>query len=142
MKYLMEAKRQNKIELMLISQNINETIHGNTRLDFPNIVMFLHGTPAATDDVSRALFGTYQYHFSVPVAGNTPHIAFSIKRSVHWQTQSEERLRVRSQDLYAKPTIFGRSSDYLALKTTANANVYLIPAADFLPTVSGVSMVV
>lgn len=142
LKYLMEAKRQNKIELMLISQNINEAMHGNTWLDFPNIVMFLHGTSAATDDVSGALFGTYQYHFSVPVASNTPHIVFSIKRSVHWQTQSEERLRVRSQDLYAKPTIFGRSSDYLAVKTTANANVYLIPVTDFLPVVSGVSMVV
>lgn len=140
LKYLLEAKRQNKIELMLISQNINEAMHGNAGFDFPNIVMFLHGTPAATDDVSGALFGTYQYHFSVPVAGNTPHVVFSIKRSVHWQIQNEERLRVRSQDLYAKPTIFGRSSDHLALKTTANANVYLIPAADFLPAASGVPM--
>lgn len=140
LKYLMEAKRQNKIELMLITQNINEAMHGNAGVDFPNIVMFIHGTPATTDDVSGALFGTYQYYFPVPVASNTPHVILSIKRSLHWQIQSEERLRVRCQDLYAKPTVFGRPSDYLAVKTSTNANVYLIPASDFLPTVVGVPM--
>ena len=90
LKYLMETKRQNKIELILISQNINEMMHGREGLDFSNIVMFIHGTPAATDDISGALFGSYQHYFPVPVAGNTPHVIFSIKRSVQWQIQSEE----------------------------------------------------
>ena len=78
----------------------------------------------------------------IPVAGNTPHIFFSIKKAVRWQIQREERLRVRSQDLYAKPAILRKQSDYLAVKTTANDNVYLIPTSDFLPIVSGVPMVV
>lgn len=142
LKYLMETKRQNKIELILISQNINEMMHGREGLDFSNIVMFIHGTPAATDDISGALFGSYQYYFPAPVAGNTPHVIFSIKHSVQWQLQSEERLRIRSQDLYAKQTILGHSSDYLAVKTTANANVYLIRVADFLPASTGVPLVV
>ena len=138
MQYLMQTRRQGKIELMMVSQNIREAMHGNAQLDFPNVVLFHHGTPAATDDLSRDLFGTYQYHYPVPVAGNTPHILVSFKRAVHWQSQAEERLRVRSQDMYAKPGIFGRTSDYLAVKTTANANVYLVHTADFLPAVAGV----
>lgn len=50
--------------------------------------------------------------------------------------------RIRSQDLYAKKTILGHSSDYLAVKTTANANVYLIHVSDFLPALTGVPLVV
>ena len=142
MQYLMQTRRQGKIELMMASQNAREAMHGNAELDFPNVVLFHHGTPAATDDLSRNLFGSYQYHYPVPVAGNTPHILVSFKRAVHWQSQAEERLRVRSQDMYAKPGLFGRSSDYLAVKTTANANVYLVHTSDFLPSVAGVPVVV
>lgn len=137
MKYLMQIRRQGKVELMMVSQNIKEAMHGNAELDFPNVVLFHHGTPAATDDLSKDLFGPYQYHYPVPVAGDTPHIVVSFKRAVHWQSQAEERLRVRSQDMYAKQGIFGRTSEYLAVKTTANANVYLIRTSDFLPAASG-----
>lgn len=142
LKYLMQAKRQGKVELIMVSQNVKESLHGNPELDFENVVMFSHGTSASTDDISRNLFGTYQHHVPVPVAGNTPHIFFSIKKAVHWQMQSEERLRVRSQDLCARPTILGSQSDYLAVKTTANANIYLIHTSDFLPAVEKVPMVV
>lgn len=34
-------------------------------------MLFHHGTPTATDDLSRYLFGSYQYHNPVPVAGDT-----------------------------------------------------------------------
>ena len=138
MKYLMQTRRQGKIELMMVSQNVRESMHGNVELDFPNVVLFHHGTPAATDDLSRDLFGSYQYHYPAPVTGDTPHILVSFKRAVHWQPQTEERLRVRSQDMYARPGLFGGTSDYLAVKTTANANVYLIRTSDFLPAGAGV----
>lgn len=138
MKYLMHVRHQGKIELMMISQNARETMHGNAELDFPNVVLFHHGTPAATDELSRDLFGSYQYHYPAPVIGDTPHILVSFKRAVHWQPQTEERLRVRSQDMYARPGLFGGSSDYLAVKTTANANVYLIRTSEFLPVAGGV----
>lgn len=87
-------------------------------------------------------FRSYIDYFPVPVAGNTPHVFFSIERTVNWQIQSEERPRVRSQDLYAKLSFWGRSSTYLAVKTTANANIYLIPITDFLPAVTGVPVIV
>ena len=138
MKYLMQIKRQGKIELMIVSKNIRNAMPGNTVLDFQNVVLFHHGTTAVTDDLSRDLFGTYQYHYPVPVAGDTPHILVSIKHAVHWQSQPEERLRIRSQDMYSKPGIFSRSSDYLAVKTSANANVYLVHTSDFLPVVAEV----
>ena len=142
MKYLMQTRRQGKIELMMVSQNVREAMHGDAKLDFPNVVLFHHGTPAATDDLSRDLFGSYQYHYPAPVAGDTPHILLSFKRAVHWQSQTEERLRVRSQDMYARRGFLGGPSDYLAVKTTANANVYLIRTSDFLPAVAGVPAVV
>ena len=142
MKYLMQARRQGKIELTIVSQNVRESMHRNAELDFPNVVLFHHGTPAATDDLSRDMFGSYQYHYPAPVVGDTPHILVSFKRAVHWQPQTEERLRVRSQDMYAKLGLFGETSDYLAVKTTANANVYLIRTSDFLPAVAGVPVVV
>lgn len=44
--------------------------------------------------------------------------------------------------MYAKPGLFGGTSEYLAVKTTANANVYLIRTSDFLPAVAGVPAVV
>lgn len=141
MKYLMQTRRQGQIELMMVSQNVREAMHGNAELDFPNVVLFHHGTPAATDDLSRDLFGSYQYHYPAPVAGDTPHILVSFKRAVHWQPQTEERLRVRSQDMYARLGFFGGTSDCLAVKTTANANVYLIRTSDFLPAVARVPVV-
>ena len=142
MQYLMQTRRQGKIELMMVSQNVREAMHGNTGLDFPNVVFFHHGTPAATDDLSGNLFGSYLYHYPVPVAGNTPHILISIKKEVHWHIETEERLRVRSQDMYATPGLFVRPSDYLAVKTTANANVYLVHISDFLPAAERVPAVV
>ncbi len=142
MKYLMQSRRQGKVELVMVSRNVKESMHGYAELDFSNVVMFLHGTTAATDDLSRDLFGVYPHHFPVPVAGNTPHVLFSIKRAVHWQMQSEERLRVRSQDLYARRSFFGRFSEFLAVKSAANTNVYLIPVSDFLPAVLETPVVV
>jgi hypothetical protein len=142
MQYLMQARRQGKIELMVVSQNVKEAMHGYSELDFPNVVLFHHGTSTATDDLSRDFFGSYQYHYPVVVTGAPPHIIFTFKHDVKFAIQTEERLRVRSQDMYAKPAIFGRVSDYLAIKTTANANVYLIRTSDFLPTVADVPVVV
>lgn len=142
LKFLLQSRRQRKIELVLVSQNIKDVMRGNMELDFSNIVMFLHGTSAITDEVSTDLFGSYQYHFPVPTAGNTPHVFFSVKKAVHWQVQSEERPRVRSLDLYARPLLFGKTSDYLAIRTIVNANVYLIHVSDFLPVSAGVPLMV
>lgn len=142
LKYLMQIRRQGKIELMIVSQNVKEAMHGNINVDFPNVVLFHHGTSAATEALSRELFGCYQYHYPAPVAGDTPHVLVSFKRTVHWQPQTEERLRVRSQDMYAKQGLFGATSEYLAVKTTSNANIYLIRTSDFLPPVPSVPVVV
>lgn len=136
MQDLMQTRRHGKIELMMVSQNIREAMHGNADLNFSNAILFHHGTPAATDELSKDLFGIYQYHYPVPVVGNTPHILMSFKRAVHWQIHTEERLRVRSQDMYTKPGIFGKMSDGLVVKTKANANVYLVCTSDFLAAVA------
>ena len=132
MRYIMQLKRQGRIELIVISQNVKESMKGNADLDFANVVLFQHGTPTATEEISKALFGTYQYHKPMPNAVKPPALLFTFQRAVNWQIQSEERLRVRSEDLSARPGICGRQSDYLAVKTTANNNIYFIHTADFL----------
>ena len=85
-----------------------------------------------TEELSRDLFGTYQYHFPVPTAGNPPAMLFTLKKEIHWQISTEERLRIRAVDMYGKQSLFGGKSDYLAVKTSANGNVYLIETAIFL----------
>jgi signal-transduction protein with cAMP-binding, CBS, and nucleotidyltransferase domain len=51
---------------------------------------------------------------------------------MHWQVNTEERLRVRAEDLYGVSTLFSKAVEHIAVKTTANANVYLIPKNAFL----------
>ena len=84
-----------------------------------------------TEELSRDLFGTYQYHFPVPTAGNPPAMFFTLKKEIHWQMSSEERLRIRAVDMSGKQSVFGKNSNYLVVKTTANENVYLIDTEMF-----------
>ena len=56
-----------------------------------------------------------------------------MKTAVHWTIAVHERLRVRAEDLYARQGIFIRGSDLLAVKTTANNNIYLVDSSIFLP---------
>ncbi len=130
LKYLFQVKRQGKIELILISKNVKEAVH-NIKLDFSNVILFQHNMAMVTEELSRDLFGTYQYHFPVPTAGNPPAMFFTLKKEVHWQISSEERLRIRAADMCGKQSLFGKNSDYLAVKTAANGNVYLIETAIF-----------
>lgn len=132
LKYLFQMKRQGKIELILISTNVKESVYG-MRLNFANLIMFQHDDATATEDLSKDLFGVYQFHFPVPVAGKPPAVFFTLKTSVHWQITAEEHLRVRAEDLFSRQGVFSQTSDYVAVKTTANDNVYLIETAVFLP---------
>lgn len=131
LKYLFQMKRQGKIELVLISKNVKEATH-NIKLDFPNVILFQHNMAITTEELSRDLFGTYPYHFPVPTAGNPPAMLFTLKKEMHWQISSEERLRIRALDMCGKQSLFGEVSDYLALKTSANGNVYLVDTKTFL----------
>ena len=131
--YLLTAKQQGKIELILSVKNAGKVLSDPSGLDFANIVLFQQSTPAATDELSRKLFGTFQYHYPVPAAGDMPHVMFSVRKAVHWQSQTEERPRVRSLDLGRRQRGLCTPSDHLAVKTTANDNIYLIRTLDFLP---------
>lgn len=130
--YLFKMKRQGKIELILASTNARESVYG-MQLNFANVILCEHEDPIATEELSKALWGTYMYNYPVPVAGRPAALLFTLKTTVHWQIATEERLKVCAEDLYAKQGFFMRSSDLLAVKTTANSNIYLIPSSAFLP---------
>lgn len=98
-KFLLTSKKQGRIELVLVTKNVLDVVSNGSDLDFANIIMFQHSTPTAVDDISRAVFGTFQYHYPVSGIGDVPHILFSVKKSVHWDIRTEERLRVCSKDL-------------------------------------------
>ncbi len=133
LKFLMNAKLQGKIELIFVTQNAENVINSVSDFDFQNIIMFQHNTMASTDEVSKKIFGMYQYYYPVPGRSDTPHVFFSIKNSIHWEIHSDERMRVSCKDLSAKQSIMGYTSEYLAIKTTFNNNIYLVRTGEFIP---------
>ena len=129
--YLFDMKRMRKIELVLVSTNAKESVCG-MGLNFANVVLFQHDDLTVTEELSKNFWGTYPYAYPVPVAGRPPaFLGLTIKTSVHWQIATEERLRVRAEDLYAQQGLFFKISDLIAIKTTANDNVYLVESESF-----------
>lgn len=131
--FLMEMKRQRKVELIFVSTNAWEAAYG-TPLTFSNVILCEHADPMSAENLSKALWGTYHYHYPVPVVGKPPAVFFTFETTVQWQIATEDRLRVRAEDLYAKQGFFMHQSDLLAVKTNANSNIYLIPSSEFLST--------
>ncbi|MEY8428646.1 hypothetical protein AALA00_13205 [Lachnospiraceae bacterium 46-15] len=131
MTYLLQMKRQGKIEMIAVSENVKEMMPGAT-LDFGNVCLFRHTNPGATEELSQEIFGTYLYHYPVCVAGRPPAVLFTLKRDIHWQISTEERLKVRAEDLYKPQNLFGRSFDYMAIKTINNERIYLVSVEEFL----------
>ena len=132
LRYLLREKMQGRIELMFLAQNPVKWLPEAADLAFVNVVMFPQQTPAATDLVSERLFSTYQYYFPAPTAGTPPHLLFTFQKAVNWQIQSEQRLRVQSNDLYQAPSRWGPVVDYLAVKTMESDNIFLVPLEDFM----------
>lgn len=135
LQYLFQMKRQRKIELVFVSTNAAEAC--GTQVTFPNVLLFQHDDHMATEALSEMLWGKYLYHYPAPMTGQPPSLVFTLKKSMQWQIATEERLRVRAEDLYARHCLFGSTSDLAAVKTTANDTIYLIPASEFLPQVYG-----
>ena len=132
LRYLLREKMQGRIELMFLAQNPVKWLPEAADLAFANVVMFPQQTPAATDVVSERLFSTYQHYFPAPTAGTPPHLFFTFQKAVNWQIQSEQRLRVQSNDLYQTPSRWGTVADYLAVKTMESNNIFLVPTEVFM----------
>lgn len=139
LQFLFHMKRQGKIELVFVSKNAVESSCG-MQMNFSNVVLSGHDEPAVTEELSKALWGTYLYHYPNPVAGRPPALLFSFRRTIHWQIATEERLRVRAVDLYPSQGLFTRGSDLLAIKTSANSNIYLVESSRFLRPEPNLSM--
>lgn len=129
---LFSMKRQGKIELILISRNVRESV-GEQSLNFSNAVLSNHGQPAVTEAVSRALWGTYPYHYLVPGPGKPAALLLGLCPTVAWHIETEERLRVRAEDLFGKPGFFVSGPELLAVHTAAENMIYLVPAQRFIP---------
>lgn len=131
MAFLLQMKRQGKIELIASSRNVRAMLPGAS-LDFENVCLFQHSSPVATEELSRDLFGTYQYHYPTCMAGRPPAVLFTLRRDIRWQSAAEERLRVRAEDLYGRRRLLGSSSDNVAVKTTYDPCIYMVPADEFI----------
>lgn len=133
LEFLFRMKRQGKIELVFVSENANEAV-GSSQMNFSNVVIAKHQEPAITEEMSRSLWSTYHYNYPVPVAGKPPALLFTLKTSIQWQIATEDRLKVRAEDLLGKQGILmGKKSDLLAIKTTASDYIYLVPSDTFMP---------
>lgn len=137
-RFLHSAEKQGRIELVLVTQNVLDLVANanDLALDFTNVIMFQHNNPTVTDELSRKIFGTFQYHYPISEIGDVPHVFFSLRKSVRWDIRAEERLRVCSKDLWPRQSVLGYQSDYMAVKTGANENVYLIKTSEFMPFVN------
>lgn len=133
LQYLFKMKRQGKVELIFVSKNAGESAY-RLQMSFSNVVLSGHDEPAVTEELSKALWGTYTYNYPVPVAGKPPALLFTFKTTIHWQIATEERLKVRAEDMFAKQGLLRHGSDLLAVKTTANDAIYLVPASQFMPS--------
>lgn len=131
LKFLFKMKRQGKVELIFISKNAEESACG-MQLNYANVLLSGHDQSTVTEELSKALWGTYLYNYPVPVAGKPPALLFTFKKTIHWQITTEERLRVRAMDLYPRQGLFTRGTDLLAIKTTANEYIYLVVSSQFL----------
>lgn len=139
LQFLFHMKRQGKIELVFVSKNAVESSCG-MQMNFSNVVLSGHDEPAVTEELSKTLWGTYLYHYPNTVAGRPPALLFSFRRTIHWQIATEERLRVRAVDLYPSQGLFTRGSDLLAIKTSANSNIYLVESSRFFRPEPNLSM--
>lgn len=133
LKYLFKMKRQGKIELIFISKNVNESADG-MKLNFSNVVISKHDAPAITEELTEDLWSKYTYNYPVPVVVKPPALLFTFKKATNWQIATEERLKVREEDLISRQGFLGLKSDMLAIKTTANDYIYLVSTSQFLPT--------
>lgn len=131
LKYLFSMKRQGRIELVLVSANALE-VADPLALNFTNVVLSAHDVPAITEALSKYIWGTYPCCIPVPVVAKPAALLFTLKTSVQWGIGTEDRLRVRADDLLPRQGLLGVSSDLLAIKTWANDNIYLVSADNFL----------
>ena len=134
--FLFTMKRQRKIELIFVSQNPMESAK-DMQMSFANVILSQHEEPTMTEELSKALWGTYLYNYPVTVAGKPPAVLFTFKSTIHWQIATEERLKVRAMDLYPQHGFLFKVSDMIALKTSANENIFLVPSDKFMPVQSG-----
>ena len=130
--FLFTMKRQRKIELIFVSQNPMEAAK-NMQMSFANVILSGHEEPTLTEELSKALWGTYLHNYPVTVTGKPPAVLFTFKSMIHWQIATEERLKVRAMDLYPRQGFLFKVSDLLALKTSANENIFLVPSEKFMP---------
>lgn len=138
LRFLFSMKRQGRIELIFLSRNAQESADGMP-MNFSNVVLSGHDQPAATEALSKSLWGTYPHSYPVPVAGKPPALLFTLRRSTSWQISTQERLRVRAADLFSRQGFLGRTPDLLAVKTTANNSIFLVSSAQFLSSSSRTS---
>lgn len=134
--FLFTMKRQRKIELIFVSQNPMESAK-DMQMSFANIILSQHEEPTMTEELSKALWGTYLHNYPVTVTGKPPAVLFTFKSTIHWQIATEERLKVRAMDLYPRQGFLFKVSDLFALKTSANENIFLVPSDKFMPVQSG-----
>ena len=124
LQFLMQMKRQGKVEVIICSEYAQEIVYGE-QMEFENICLFMHGTTAATENLSEAVFGKYIHYYPSVSVGRPPALLFSFRRDERWSSQQEERLRVRAVDLN------GKREELLAIKLWNYRDVYLVPVNDF-----------
>lgn len=124
--YLLDLKRQRKIDLVICSENANEMLQRDM-VEFSNVCLFPHATKTGFDDISKAMFGTYMHHYPVLSKGSPASVLFTFKKDEHWTVATEERLKVRAEDLYGNRNWKGEYREQAVIKKYNDPNIYMVP---------------
>lgn len=129
LQFLIQMKRQGRVELIVCSESAEEMMYGNVQ-NFENVCLFSHRTIPMTEGLSEKVFGKYLHGSPSVSVGTPPFLLFSLRRDQRWSRLQEERLRVRAVDLYENGT------EKLAIKLQGYEYIYLVPVSCFQKEVS------
>ncbi|MFR5701563.1 MAG: hypothetical protein ACLUD0_06640 [Eubacterium ramulus] len=140
LRYLLREKMQGRIELMFLAQNPVKWLPEAARSGICQCCDVSTADTCCYRSGVRTIIQYLSVHFPAPTAGTPPHLLFTFQKAVNWQIQSEQRLRVQSNDLYQTPSRWGPVVDYLAVKTMESDNIFSGSVGRFYAVRSKVSV--
>lgn len=132
LEYLVQAKERGQVELVVCTKNVLETFK-KTPVKFPNICMFRHGVDIQEEArILDQTFGRYTHYYPKMQNGKIPAVIYRIFCKAEWIMMTENRLRVRPEDLICYDEALNAETELLAVKTAKNIKIRLVPVTGFL----------
>lgn len=131
LQYLFYLKQVEDIELVVFSEDAVKMLKNKENLNFSNSCLMNHATPFATEEVTQ-IYGKYKYHYPTVTISAPPTLFWTPLKGKNFTIAAEDRLRVRSEDLYQYDIWSGATHEKVAWKLKNDENVYFSRKNKFL----------